>query len=477
MPSTRRKFLRTASAAAVGFITAQESTAASHSSPKPNILFILDDQHRAMDLGCMGNPLLHTPNLDCLASEGVMFHNAIANCPVCTPSRAVLQTGKFPLTNHTLANDLPLQTRHQTLGTILRDHGYRTGYIGKWHLDGIPRERFTPPGPRRAGYDDFWAVHNCWHNYFDIQYYRDEPEMIRTGGYEPEVQTGLAIEFLQRFHQEPFYLFLSYGPPHAPYQMVPDLYKQRYDAETMPLRPNTKNPNRADIAGYYAHIDALDEQVGRLVNTLEELGVRDNTLIVFTSDHGDMLYSQGRLKKQQPWEESINVPLIFNAPMHIPQGVKQDTLFGTVDMTPTLLGLLGIDVPADMEGMDLHTHVLNQGGNEHDSVPIMDILPTDQAKDWNGRPWRGVRTKRYTYARFHDEGWVLYDNQEDPYQLNNLINTSGGKDLQEEMEAKLQSWMDCLNDDFAPVEQILAERNLTEAWQARQIQQGGTKWW
>ena len=203
----------------------------------PNLLFVFADQMRGMDMGCAGNFQVLTPNMDRMASEGTLFVNACANCPVCTPSRATMLTGRYPLSHRAVANDLPLPSSEVTIAEILRDVGYRTGYIGKWHLDGVPRDKFTAPGPRRHGFE-FWAAWNCAHDYFHGRLYADTPEPIELKGYEPVGQTEVAIEFLEENGDRPFCLFLSWGPPHAPYAQVPERYKALYDPSQVQLRPN-----------------------------------------------------------------------------------------------------------------------------------------------------------------------------------------------------------------------------------------------
>ncbi len=464
MKTTRRDFIKTAGAGlALGSLNAH----AEAKTRKPNILFILADQHRGMDLNCAGNSDLLTPNLDQLASSGVRFNNSIANAPLCTPSRAIFLTGKYPTANRCISNDLPLPTGQSTIATALKNDGCKTGYIGKWHLDGISRHKFTPPGPRRQGFDDFWAVYNCHHNYYKTKYFLDTPELIQRDGYEPNIQTDLAIDFIQEHQDDPFFLTVSYGTPHAPYEMVPDNYKAFYDPDKIPIRFNCKNPERNKIAGYYSHITALDVCVGRLMKTLENLSLRDDTIVVFTSDHGDMLWSHDRVKKQQPWEESINVPLLISHPKQIQPNQQNESLFCTADLAPTLLSLSGSDIPDEMQGLDLSQQVLHGTGEKHTSVPLMDYLRCDQSRLWNGRPWRGVRTDRYTYARWRDKGWVLYDNKKDPYQMNNLIDDNNYSSLRSKMEDELQQWLHRLNDRFAPEAEMLEELNLTEAWKIR----------
>lgn len=450
---------------------------------RPNLLFVFADQMRGMDMGCAGNPQVRTPHLDSLAEEGTLFVHAYANAPVCTPSRAMLLTGKYPLTVKVVANDLPLPATERTLGEILQEAGYRTGYIGKWHLDGVPRNRFTPPGPRRHGFE-FWAVWNCAHDYFNGRIYRDTPEPIPLPGYEPEAQTDLALEFLRQRDGRPFALFLSWGPPHDPYWQVPERYQRLYDPDRIELRPNVQEPKgprvplgpkdrelglRRTLANYYAHISALDEQLGRLLEALEALRMAEDTLVVFTSDHGDMLGSQGMLKKQQPWEESISIPLLVRWPGQVPKGRISEQLVGIVDLAPTLLGLMGLPVPEDMEGADLSPHFLGEAAAEEGSVFLMDLVTVDEAQAQGLREWRGLRTRRYTYARFVDgQEWLLYDNLHDPYQRRNLIHEPQAAPLKASLEEELQRWMRRVGDEGWCWEETIRRLGLVELWNARE---------
>ncbi|MGD2175396.1 MAG: sulfatase, partial [Candidatus Brocadiaceae bacterium] len=326
----------------------------------PNLLLVFADQMRGQDMACAGNPQVHTPNLDALAEGGVLFENAVANNPVCTPSRASLLTGLYPLAHRALTNDLPVRTDGPSLGKVLREASCRTGYIGKWHLGGVPRDRFIPPGPERLGFDDYWAAWECHHRYFGAKYHLDTDHVHTFEGYEPDGQTDLAIEFMQRYRDEPFALVVSFGPPHAPYDQVPERYLAMYEAASVALRPNvpTDDPDgavrrRRIMAQYYAAITALDANVGRMLDALEELGLDGRTLVVFTSDHGDMLGSQGRRKKEQPWEEAIVVPLLMRFPGLLAAGRRTPAVAGLTDLTPTVLDLMGVPVPEAMEGRSL----------------------------------------------------------------------------------------------------------------------------
>jgi arylsulfatase A-like enzyme len=450
---------------------------------RSNVVFIFADQMRGMDMGCAGNDEVATPNMDRLAGQGTMFGRAYANCPVCTPSRAMLLTGRYPLSNRVIANDLPLPDNMPTVGETFKESGYRTGYIGKWHLDGVPRSKWTPPGPQRHGFD-YWAAYNCSHDYFRPEkYFTDSPEPVEVEGYEPVVQTDLALEFISQNSAEPFCLFLSWGPPHDPYPMVPEEYKEMYDPERLTPRPNSRaiSPGsnelaqglepRRTLADYYAAITALDEQLGRIMDHLESEGLAESTILVFTSDHGDMLWSQGKMKKQLPWEESIHIPFIIRHPGHIPSGEVEDSLLGSVDMAPTLLSLAGIEAPEGMQGKDLSGIAKGEAADAPDSVFIMDLVVVDESRKQGLPEWRGVRTSRYTYARLRDHvGWLLYDNEEDPFQLTNLVDDAEYEGVRKQLDAELDRWLRRTEDDFLDGREHLRQLGLTEFWNDREME-------
>ena len=448
---------------------------------RPNVLFVFADQMRDMAMGCAGNGDVRTPNLDRLAMEGTRFSHAFANCPVCTPSRAMLLSSRYPLCNRVIANDLPLPEDTPTIGAAFRDAGYRTGYIGKWHLDGVPRDRWTPPGPRRHGFDD-WAVFNCSHNYFrPNKYYRDAPDVVMADGYEPEVQTDLALQFLATPDERPFCLFLSWGPPHDPYPMVPERYKAQYDPQRLTLRPNvqplrpasvrlarTLEP-RQTLADYYAAITALDEQLGRLLGALQATGLAGNTILVFTSDHGDQLWSQGTMKKQQPYEESVHIPLLVRWPGHIPSGRVSDGLVSIIDFTPTLLGLAGLPALPGAQGEDRADLFLGERTHGADSVFLMDITQTDESRTQQLPEWRGLRTYRYTYVRRQDGmDWLLFDNKDDPYQLENRIADPSFVPIRHELASQLEAWLDRTGDRMRSGRDSLRDLGLVDLWNARE---------
>ena len=418
----------------------------------PNIVFVFGDQHRLCTTGFGGNKQVCSPYLDGMAEEGVVFETTVSNVPVCTPWRAAFLTGQYPLTTGMFMNDVTLPTDRPTFGTVLRDAGYDTGYIGKWHLDGPERAGFTPPGPRRQGFD-FWATGNCTHSYMNSLYYRDTPEPLYWDGYDTESQTSLAIDYIRNHDgNKPFALVMSWGPPHNPYDAVPQKYLDMYPPEEMEIRPNCPEPNREDLAGYYAHVTTLDDQLTRLGEALEQEGQMDDTIFVYTSDHGDMIGSQGRQRKQHPWDESIHVPFVMRCPGQASAGHHVTSPFNVVDIMPTLLGLAGVPIPDTAEGRDHSPAVRGEPFSGNAAAYTMSIAPF---AEYRGQPWRGLRTEQYTYTRNLDGPWLLYDNKADPYQMDNLINLPASADLQQTLEILLQAMMDERGDELLPAQAFL----------------------
>jgi len=421
---------------------------------RPNLLFVFADQMRAQDCGFMGNMQVATPQMDRMAEAGVVFENAISTCPVCTPYRASLLTGRYPLNCRTAMNDVRLPVEELTIAEVLGAEGYETGYIGKWHLDGMYRGGFTPPGPRRQGFD-YWAVAECTHAYMNSFYYRDDPEPIRIEGYDADHHTDLAVDYIREHAGDEFCLFVSWGPPHNPYWEMPDEYKV-YDPAQITLPTNTVERAREDLAGQWCHITALDRCLGRMLDALEEAGIAEDTIVVFTSDHGDMLGAHDLDRKQKPWDESIMVPWVMQWPGGIPRGRRRDTLLNVPDVMPTLLTLMGVETPETVEGQDLAGAVLGTGGIEPTSAYVANPMsfPSDRH---DGAEWRGVRTKTHTYVERLDGPWLLYDNAHDRWQMANLIEDPAHADMREELAAELASWMERTGDDGAPRE-VWAER-------------------
>ncbi|MGA3326355.1 MAG: sulfatase [Terriglobia bacterium] len=448
---TRREFLKVASslplAGAPGYPDAARAEPAA--AGRPNVILIVADQLRGQDLGCMENADVQTPHIDRLASEGVLLPNTFANTPLCTPARGNLLTGKFAHAHAVPINDLRMVELEVTLGHHFSRAGYRTGFIGKWHLDGGKRlPGFIPPGLRRHGFQ-FWAANECDHTPFRSQYFHDTSEPIPITEFEAITWTDIAIGFLRDAGGKPFFLEVAMGPPHPPYAAPPE-YVNRYDAAKLHMRANwvevIKGGSRTDIATYYAMISAIDDQVGRLMQALKDLSLEENTIVLVTSDHGNMLASHGLTDKQQPFEESIAVPGVLRFPQRIRPGRRLDVFFTHVDMGPTLLALCGLPVPREMQGADVSGALTGQERAAHHSAYFQVFAPYHIPTV--PFAWRGVRNDRYMYARSKRQPWVLYDLQRDPYELKNLADDPAARGIREQMEKELGEWMERSEDSW-----------------------------
>lgn len=419
---------------------------------KPNIIFIFGDQHRKFDLGCYGHPYVATPNLDFLADNGVRFEHCISNSPVCVPARGTLMTGLFANKHKAYMNDMSIDTSCESIADVLNQAGYHTGYIGKWHINGIPREQAIPK-ERRLGFTE-WKVHNCNHNYLNCHYYDEENVKHVVDGYEPVMVGELAQDFINRNSNEekPWALYLSFATPHDPHWSIDEEHLAPYLESNIPLRRNAKekilfkekgalNLNiyfdteeyRKNARGYYGHISAIDEQIGILIESLREKGELDNTMIMYSSDHGDMLGSQGMLDKQVPYEESVAIPLLAYWKGHIYHGVS-DELIGLNDIPVSIAGLVDAKFTNPTDGMDLSELFLNQDAKSYESAYMYEYFPAHNWGDKGGTEWRAIRTKRYTYAVTADDlEWLLFDNEEDPYQMNNLAKNEAYAELRKEL--------------------------------------------
>ncbi len=430
---------------------------------QPNILFVLADQWRAQAFGFAGDPNVRTPHLDRLASESVRFQNAIATLPVCCPARASLLTGQRPLTHGVLLNDVPLRPEAASIAKVLKAAGYDTGYIGKWHLNGGGRSAFIPR-ERRQGFE-YWKALECTHDYSNSVYYADGTDRLKWPGYDAFAQTADACQFLSQHAKsgKPFVLFLAWGPPHDPYLTAPAEYRALYDPAALKLRPNVPPAQQSEarkiLAGYYAHCTALDHCVGELLETLRETGLADGTILVFSSDHGDMLGSHGLFKKQKPFEESIRVPLLIRWPRGLGAGGRAlDAPISSEDLMPTLLGLCGVPIPPSVEGLD-YSACMRGGKPPGDSASL--ILCAAPFGEWErragGREYRGIRTAQHTYVRDLSGPWLLFDNQADPFQTNNLVNRPDRAALQASLDAWLNAKLRASRDDFRPGPELIAQ--------------------
>ncbi len=447
----------------LGFCPA--ASAAENSPPrKPNVVFLLADQWRAKATGYEGDPNVRTPHLDRLAQQGVNFRNAVSVCPVCTPYRAALMTGRFPTSTGMFLNDAYLPESELCFAEIFREAGYDTAYIGKWHLDGHGRSAFVAP-QRRQGWQ-FWKAAECDHDYLHSHFYEGDSDQKRYWeGYDAFAQTRAAQAYLRQRagSNRPFVLMVSYGIPHFPHHTALPEFKALYPPEKIQLPPNVpaelQEKARQEAQGYYAHCTALDRCVGDLMATLEETKLAEQTILVFTSDHGEMLGSHGAppTMKHLPWDESARVPFLLRYPAaHGSRTRVVLTPVTTPDILPTLLGLAGLSVPKTIEGEDLSGLVRGEPEPPDRAALYMAIAPF--AGHGFNKEYRALRTKRYTYVRGLEGPWLLFDDSQDPHQLNNLVARPEFATLRDELDAQLQAELKRIGDDFRPA------KHYVELW-------------
>ena len=433
---------------------------------RPDIVFVLADQLRAGSLPLYGERQIHTPNLDRLAAEGVTLTNAIATCPVCTPYRSMLLTGRHPQSTGHVINFV--RTRHDeiSLADAFARAGYRTGWIGKWHLHtgSFPQVEgpdYVPRGRDRLGFR-FWRGYNFHCQYFNGWVNVDDWRNERWDGYETDALNRYAFEFLDGVGGDSFCLFLS---PHQPHftgagDFAPGKYYARLPSRlALPANvPETgasgegrwRSP--AEMYRHYLAMTlALDDMVGELLDYLGRAGRAGNTLFVFTSDHGTQGGAHGIAPwhKKMPYEESVRVPFIARLPGVLDGGARPDALTAPVDIFPTLCGLCGVPVPSCVEGFDLSDAWLGRpGAFEQDALLTMNFSSTyDYLED--GLDWRGVRTKTHTFTRWLDGRAELFDLRRDPLQMHNLADAPAHAERRQQLAGRLDELMAARGDELA----------------------------
>ncbi|MDD3430216.1 MAG: sulfatase [Oscillospiraceae bacterium] len=463
---------------------------------QPNLLFVFADQWRRMAMGCAQQDAVLTPNMDSFAAQSIYCTNAISTFPLCSPHRACLFTGRWPHANGVFTNCKPglsvrMQDSEICIGQVLKENGYQTGYIGKWHLDepeinhqeapasGARNwDAYTPPGVRRHGFD-FWHSYGACDEHLTPHYWNDTEEKVEIDKWSPEHETDVAIDYLQNCDKtKPFSLFVSWNPPHSPYNQVPSRYLDLYRDKELPLRANvdyhnihhhtteTANLNTPEelmqvTREYFAAVSGLDDQFARLLKTLEEQGLRENTIVVLTADHGDMMGSHALMAKHVWYEESVGIPFVIGG-AGLQAGVCNTTI-GSADVAPTLLSLLQLPIPPQMQGIDRAAEIKAHTVQD-DSFTYLYATPggpgllgplKQAGIDPRSIGWRGIRSPRYTYIA--DAGYtpqsklrrLLYDLQEDPYQLNpQEITDLAQNAVAKKMEQQLQKWLLQQQDDF-----------------------------
>lgn len=465
---SRRDFLKKMS---IGTLAAgaQNSSLFAQATPsrRPNIVFFFPDQLPAHELSAFGGQNVGTPNMDRVVSEGVTFTNGLSICPLCAPYRAMLLSGLYPTHNGVLLNWLESNPRDPSLAQTLAAAGYFTAYVGKWHLnagkmkrDGLfmsqevrqleaagdyshrpaveneyvrqhPEPEFVPPGPARRGFQH-WAAYNFHTEYKHAYYYGDTSKRLFMPTYEPDSEVSMAIDFMRQASSaaQPFFVVISPHPPHQPWNAdsVPAEFVPRVRQELV-HRPNVpaNGPHGAgDPRYYYAMLGAVDTAFGKLLAFLDSSGLAKDTLLVLTSDHGEMMGSHGKWEKMAPYEEAVRVPLVFRWPGQLKAGAKSDALYTPMDHLPTLATIAGTKASSGIDGRDLSAVVRGAAqSSDREAVLIANYSSHWDYfhSEWPWPEWRGVRTRRHTYVKWLSGREELFDNSVDPYQMENRAAT------------------------------------------------------
>ena len=511
-----------AAGVAAGFTPKQAanivSKEGSTSLGRPNILFIMTDQQRYDCVGANGNTLIHTPHIDALAAESSNFTNMFVQAPVCVPSRACIFTGRYAHAHRNRVNYTVLDEGEVLMQARLQEAGYRTALVGKTHL--YHEFPFTNAAAARTGFDlvdlhdgagntDQWSDYVTWRNehdpLHDVCGYRDlaadVPQLAST--FRPTAnpfRQAIDVEYTdtawvglrtrERLEElasgsRPFFLFSSFWKPHSPFE-VPAPYDSMYSSTDIPLpRPTSleeiqtlplplqrlilrdKNPpydmDRDELEwvyrSYYGTITHIDDEVGRILATLDELGLRDNTVVVFCSDHGDQLLEHGLMGKNVFFEGSIHVPFMIRMPDRVRPG-NHDALVETIDVLPTLFELIDLETPYHGHGHSL-VPLINGGSGyvPRDAVFCENIIPEVISSQFFFEKGLGVyrpnlpgdatrhadakmvRTKRWKY-NYYPEGYAeLYDILADPGEQNNLAGDPEHQDIEQELKERLLNWL------------------------------------
>lgn len=411
-----------------------------NSGNKPNIIFFFPDQQRWDTLGCYGNPMNLTPNIDRMAREGVRFENAYSCQPVCGPARSCLQTGKYATETGCWRNEKPLPANEVTVAKLLKQSGYETAYIGKWHL--------APKNPveeeHRGGFTDYWLASNCLEctsePYEGTLWDKDNNPVKFKNRYRADAITDFALDYLDRRESSnPFFLTISYVEPHFQNSkkkfIAPDGYAERYKDYYVPgdLEGLDIGDWKTELPGYYGMCKSLDENFGRLCDKLDQLGISDNTIIVYSSDHGcnfETRYTPNKSTcpewkyKNTCHDASSRVPMIIYGP-GFTGGKVINELVSIIDLPPTLLDAAGVGIPSFMRGRNLKQLV---DGNANDWPKEVFIQISE---DYVARAIRSGRWK-YCVDDPEKDGWLescsdnyveqyLYDLENDPHERNNLV--------------------------------------------------------
>jgi len=420
------------------------SWAQSGGGKRPNIVFILSDDHRWDFMGSVGHPFLDTRNMDRLASEGVLFSNAFVTTSLCTPSRASFLTGQYAHTHGVKNNITVWNNEAVTFLEGLKGVGYDTSFIGKWHMPGKL--------PKLRGVDQFitFTVQAGQGRYFDCPLIIDGVETPSRKPYITEELTDYALEFMGKERDNPFCLYLSHKAVHHQFLPPPEL-NHLYDDVEMKLPEEADTwlgmtrghmwtgifgPMQYHVRNYCEALVALDQQIGRVLDKLDEMGIADDTIVVYAGDNGYFWGEHRLVDKRWAYEESMRIPFIVRHPGLVKDpGRKADQMVLNIDLAPSLLAMAGVPIPENTDGESI--------------VPILESADATGRKAWlyeyykefpyNTPPLNCVRTETHTYTEYESRrGPELFDIVNDPRQTRNLMGTPEGDKLLPELKEMLE---------------------------------------
>ncbi len=420
---------------------------------KKNVLWIFSDQHRGQAMSCSGCSNVETPNLDSLAGEGVRFTHTYSISPLCSPFRASVYTSQYIHQHGVGSLHRPIDKGILMLPEVFKANGYHTVHLGKWHLSGgAAPSHFVAPC-FRPGWDTWIGWENS-NRPFNTQYAEGNyPMPLKTlSGYQTDSLTDLAIDQLNSMEEEsPWFMVVSIEPPHDPH-VTTESYMRDYDDREISFRDNVPDcwktsENITKSKGYYAQIKNLDDNIGRLIDTLKSNGQYDNTIIFYFSDHGDFMGSHNRVQKFYAEEESSNIPFIIRYPGEIISPSVSENLISSIDIPTTTLGLVGMDIPDSMKGNDYSEQIFGQNISGRQEVLIeLNSWFDDDDLEYS---YRALRTNDYLIIKARkDSNCRLYDMIRDPYQTKNLYWENECSSIRNDLETRLKRKLVDIGDDF-----------------------------
>ena len=501
---SRRDFMNRALATGLTPVLGSALPSVSHASQgnpetRPNVLLIMTDTQRLDDMGAYGNPIIRTPHLDSLANSGVRFDRCYTQCPACMPARATVFTGRYPMAHGVWSNGVPLPESEITLAHVFAGNGYRTGGAGKFHL--VPHYPYRSPLPTMEthpepfyGFQEFHlgedgrsGEHWKWMQENHAEFVNKPDHEIPVELHNSYWSATHTLDFIKDCagKQEPFFAFCSFVDPHQSYNPPPP-YRDMYKAEDMPppirmegemehsrfralaMERMKSNNEKAGYlrAQHYGEMSFIDDSVGRILATLDELRIRDNTLIVFVADHGDMLGDHWLWWKGAfHYPGCANVPLFFHWPGHLRDAKIVDGIVQQTDVLPTILALAGLENPPGVQGRSLKpllTSDEEETGYEYayiESCESGEYHPeflghqgkVNYRRIENPTDTLTIRSHRWRFTFYtNSSAGELYDLEDDPNEFVNRWDDSGLQDMKNELLVQLMNHVAATRDPLPP---------------------------